>query len=288
MCFKRFFSMKKGVKVTRQLINRGFNPIVRIFSGDTEAKKEKENKKNEEEDNNILDMNLFRPIENPRERAHIKEWKNINDKETIFVSFISDPIDSDFYSSKIEGLVKKLDEFGYDYLIRQYPRDRNYHQNCCFKPSFIRSVIEEFDKNIVWIDADTNLKKELKLFSGEDEEFDLGLVSHNGSIDGFFASPLLLKNTKSTRELIESWDDHCTEKIKSGECELDHDALKHEVIGKHRKSLKIRLFDNQYNQGDVLENVNSRVPLKNQVHIYMNRINAKRPFNYTNKDFNII
>ena len=39
--------MKKGVKVTRQLINRGFNPIVRIFSGDTEAKKEKENKKTE-------------------------------------------------------------------------------------------------------------------------------------------------------------------------------------------------------------------------------------------------
>ena len=47
--------MKKGVKVTRQLINRGFNPLVRIFSGDPEAKKEKEDKKSEEEDNTILE-----------------------------------------------------------------------------------------------------------------------------------------------------------------------------------------------------------------------------------------
>jgi len=279
--------MKRGIKVTRQLINRGFNPIARILSDKSEKKENKPDSKAEENDIN-LDMNLFRPIENPRERVHIKEWKNISDKETIFVSFISDPIDSDFYSSKIDGLVKKLDEFGYDYLIRQYPRDRNYHQNCCFKPYFIKSVMEEFNKNLVWIDADTNLKKELKLFSDDSYEFDLGLVSHNGSIDGFFASPLLLKNTEETRKLVAAWDNHCTEKIKEGLCELDHDALKHSVIPRFRKSIKIRLFDNQYNQGDILENVNSRVPLKNQIHVYMNRINAIRPFNYTNKDFNII
>ena len=276
-------------KVTRQLINRGFGSFKKMV--ETIAEGHKENKNNETEkdfsDNN-LDMNVFRPIDNPGERNYIREWKNITDSKTIFISFVSDPIDSDFYSAKIPGVVQKLSEFGYDYLIRQYPKDRNYHQNCCFKPAFINSIMEEFDKNLVWIDADTILKKSLPLFSDETDKFDIGLVSHNGSIDGFFASPLLLKNTKETKELICSWDDHCTEKIKNGICELDHDALKHSILPLFKEKIRIKLFSNEYNQGDVLENVNSKVPLKNQVHIYMNKINAQRPFTYTNKDFKII
>jgi hypothetical protein len=283
-------------KVTRQLVNRGaghFKKIIDIHEEtprSEEKKKEKNNKIETEPDifTTNLDMNVFRPIDNPGERNYIKEWKNITDSKTIFISFVSDPIDSDFYSAKIPGLVQKLSEFGYDYLIRQYPKDRNYHQNCCFKPAFINSIMEEFDKNLVWIDADTILKKSLPLFSGETDEFDIGLVSHNGSIDGFFASPLLLKNTKITKKLIESWDNHCTDKIKNGICELDHDALKHSILPQFKEKIRIKLFSNEYNQGDVLENVNSKVPLKNQVHIYMNKINAARPFTYTNNDFKII
>lgn len=283
-------------KVTRQLVNRGSGPFKKIIDiheetpRSEEKKKEKNNKIETEPDifTTNLDMNVFRPIDNPGERNYIKEWKNITDSKTIFISFVSDPIDSDFYSAKIPGLVQKLSEFGYDYLIRQYPKDRNYHQNCCFKPAFINSIMEEFDKNLVWIDADTILKKSLPLFSGETDEFDIGLVSHNGSIDGFFASPLLLKNTKITKKLIESWDNHCTDKIKNGICELDHDALKHSILPQFKEKIRIKLFSNEYNQGDVLENVNSKVPLKNQVHIYMNKINAARPFTYTNNDFKII
>ena len=283
-------------KVTRQLVNRGVGPFKKIINREEatpiqEEKSNEENKKKETEPEvftSNLDMNLFSPINNPRERSHIQEWKKITDKDTIFISFVSDPIDSDFYSAKIPGLIQKLSEFGYDYLIRQYPKDRNYHQNCCFKPAFISSVMKEFNKNLVWIDGDTTLKKSLPLFSDETDEFDIGLVSHNGSIDGFFASPLLLKNTKITKKLIESWDDHCTDKIKNGICELDHDALKHSVLPPYRKTIRIKLFSNEYNQGEVLENVNSKVPLKNQIHIYMNRINAERPFTYTNNDFKII
>ena len=142
-------------KVTRQLVNRGVGHFKKIIGIQEEiprleeAKKEK-NDKSETESyifTTKLDMNVFRPIDNPSERSHINEWKKITDKNTIFISFVSDPIDSDFYSAKIPGLIQKLDEFGYDYLIRQYPRDRNYHQNCCFKPAFINSIMKEFDKN---------------------------------------------------------------------------------------------------------------------------------------------
>jgi hypothetical protein len=235
--------------------------------------------------------NLFSPIKNSRDREIVNKWEKITGKDIIFVSFISDPPGSSFYSERAKDLVSRLDSLGYDYSVTHYKNDRNYYQNCCFKPNYIESKLLEFRKDLVWIDGDTNLKNSMDELTERNEDFDIGLVSYNGDITGFVASPLLVRNTDLSKELIRGWNDHCTGKIEEGTCELDHDALKHSILPLFRNSLRIKLIwndKNDFHDGHVLSNVNSDVPFKRDVLSQMAFINRGRPFNYNNNDYNII
>jgi hypothetical protein len=232
-------------------------------------------------------QNIFSPLKPHRQREVVKQWENVTGKSVIFITFVSDPIGSNFYSSRVPSLLSKLVDLGYDYIVRQYPSDRHYFQNCCFKPVFIKEIMEKYDKNLVWIDGDTNLKKSLDLFT-LDQDYDVGLVSYTHDISSFVASPIFFRNTPQSKALIESWESHCTSKIENGVCELDHDAIKHSIIPQFRSSLRIKLSNNDYHNGEVLENVNSDVPEKRRVLQEMVPINARRPFNLTNKDFIIV
>jgi hypothetical protein len=232
-------------------------------------------------------QNIFSPLKPHRQREIVKQWENVTGKSVIFITFVSDPIGSNFYSSRVPSLLSKLVDLGYDYIVRQYPSDRHYFQNCCFKPVFIKEIMEKYDKNLVWIDGDTTLKKSLDLFT-LDQDYDVGLVSYTHDISSFVASPIFFRNTPQSKALIESWESHCTSKIENGICELDHDAIKHSIIPQFRSSLRIKLSNNDYHNGEVLENVNSDVPEKRRVLQEMVPINARRPFNLTNKDFIIV
>jgi hypothetical protein len=253
-----------------------------------------ENKKVEEkteiENENENEM-IFKPFKNSRKRKEIDKWERITGQDTIFISFISDPPESDFYSTRAKDLIRSLENLGYDYSVVYYESDRNYYQNCCFKPTFIQNKLSEFNKNIVWIDADTFLRSSMDAFIKTDEEFDIGLVTYNGNMTGFVASPLFFRNTPTSISLIKRWSDHCVEKMEEGYCELDHDAIKHEILPEFKRSIKIKLnwdLNNSMHNGDILINVNSDVPYKRRILAEMRTINAGRPCNYTNNDYNII
>jgi hypothetical protein len=272
---------KRQIVVSRQrernVINRGFNPpSIHVASVEAQSKQQEQ-----------IMQNIFSPLKPHRQREIVKQWENITGKSVIFISFVSDPIGSNFYSSRVPSLLSKLVDLGYDYIIRQYPSDRHYFQNCCFKPVFIKEIMEKYDKNLVWIDGDTNLKKSLDLFT-LDQDYDVGLVSYTHDISSFVASPIFFRNTPQSKALIESWESHCTSQIENGICELDHDAIKHSIIPQFRSSLRIKLNNKDYHNGEVLENVNSDVPEKRRVLQEMVPINARRPFNLTNKDFIIV
>jgi hypothetical protein len=241
------------------------------------------------ENNDLAD--IFLPLKNSLDRKEINKWEKITGKDTVFVSFISNPPGSDFYSEKAKHLVFSLDSLGYDYCVVHFENDRNYYQNCCFKPSYIKSKINEYNKNIVWIDGDTFLKRDVKDFIDSSRDFDIGLVSYNNDMSGFVASPIFFKNTPISIDLIEKWSEHCKSKVENGECELDHDALKHEILPEFRNSIRIRLnWDdtNSLHNGSILNNVNSEVPHKREILDRMSIINRSRPFNYLRKDFIII
>ena len=112
------------------------------------------------------------PKTNKNKKSHFQA------KETIFICFISDPPESNFYTTRILSLIDKINSLGYDYIIHNYKSDRNYFQNCCYKPLFINNILKETGKNLVWIDGDTNLKNDIGDFISTGSEFDLGLVTY--------------------------------------------------------------------------------------------------------------
>ena len=235
--------------------------------------------------------NIFLPIHNSTERNEIQKWERISGRDTVFISFVSDPPGSTFYSDRISNIIGSLDRLGYDYCIVHYDNDRNYYQNCCFKPSYIGKKIKEYNKNILWIDGDTTLKNGMDHFIGSPDNFDIGLVTYTGNIDGIIASPIFFKNTENSLELINEWADHCKNKIENGICELDHDALKHVILPNLRNRIRIKLNwdnNNSLHRGEILENVNSDVPNKRKILDEMSIINRSRPFSYNNQDFILI
>jgi|688.fasta_scaffold02939_28 hypothetical protein len=298
--------MKKITKERgRRLINRydvtrGVTQIINPVINPEETKNESDNENSKEyingngiNDNEIkkVDMSIFNPIEEANKREEIQKWEKITDKDVIFISFFSDPPGSTFYSDRAQFLISSLEKLGYDYCVTHFKNDRNYYQNCCFKPSYIRSKINEFDKNVVWIDGDTFLKRNMDYFTDGSKDFDIGLVTYNNDISGIIASPIFFKNTSLSREMIEKWDMHCTYRVENGLCELDHDALKHKILPEMRQRIRIKLNwdeSNNLHNGSILNNVNSEVPHKREILAEMVNVNRHRPFIYEGKDFIII
>ena len=268
-----FEDKRRRMRITREIQN-GKNPV---YNQTILLQINKDNK-----------MSTFHPLIDSVKREIIKEYKKDTGKETIIISFVSDPIGSNFYSSLMQNMIVKLDQLGHDYLIRQYPQDREYFQNCCFKPVFIQSIMREYQKNVVWIDIDTNLKSSLEPFFNIDKDFDIGLATYTGDINGFVASPIFIRNTEYGLKMIKMWAEHCTGKVEEGIPELDHDALKHSIIPQLRGSIRIKLSNSDFHSGHVLENVNSTAPNKRMVMDILRDVNRHRPFNYTNKDFIIV
>jgi len=231
---------------------------------------------------------LFKPFKNSRERKIVKKWEKITGKDDVIISFVSDPIGSNFYSEKFTELVNKVDSLGYDYIFCHYESDRNYFQNCCYKPYFIQSMLNSTKKNVLWIDGDTFLKTNLSQLTDKNKSFDLGLVSYSNSMDCFVASPVYFSNTEVTNLIVNQWESHCTGRVERGECELDHDALKHSILPYYRDRVRINLCGSNLHKGENLENVNSDVPNKREILLKMRAVNMNRPFPGNVTNYNLV
>jgi len=226
----------------------------------------------------VEDNDLFKPFPNSKNRKIIKKWEKITDKEDVIISFVSDPKGTIFYSSKFKSLVDKVDSLGYDYIFYHYESDRNYFQNCCYKPYFIQKILKETNKNVLWIDGDTFLKRDLNQLMNKTKSFDIGLVSYSDSMDSFVASPIYFNNTEVSNLIVDQWESHCTNRVENGECELDHDALKHQILPYYKDRVRINLCGINLHRGENLENVNSDVPSKREILLKMRAVNTNRPF----------
>jgi hypothetical protein len=235
-----------------------------------------------------MNEDLFYPIKNSRERKIIERKERLTGKDDIVISFISDPVGSNFYSEKFRTLLDKVDQLGLDYIFCKYESDRNYYQNCCYKPYFIKTLIKETGKNVIWVDGDTILKNGFSSLNRKDKEFDMGLVSYTGSMDSFVASPVYFKNTEVSNTIIDHWENHCTSRIENGECELDHDALKHSILPHYRDRVRINLCGIELHKGENVENVNSDVPYKRDILIKMRSVNMNRTFPGNVTNYNIV
>jgi hypothetical protein len=96
--------------------------------------------------------------------------------KSLFVTFYSDDVNSNYYKSSFHNLEKTFKKFNLELYGEQIPYNKEYKNMCLFKPSFILKCLNDFNKNIIWIDADTTLKNIPVEF--EDNIHDI-IESHN-------------------------------------------------------------------------------------------------------------
>jgi hypothetical protein len=191
------------------------------------------------------------------------------------VIYISYYTGNQYYRAASESLKKSCESLGLNIHMENVKDLGAYWKNTLYKPSYILDKILEFKKDVVWIDADT------QLFSAPHDlrewKSDILFASHTGELSGIKASPLGFKNNSRSIEFLKDWSGTCLNKIKSGDVDFDHDVLKYEIMQKYVGKISAEILGSSgryidYTDGSIIMNGISRVPDKDiQTRIVINK-----------------
>jgi hypothetical protein len=143
------------------------------------------------------------------------------------------------------------------------------------KPSFILAKLKELQRDLIWIDADTELLAYNDCMKSW--ESDLVGASHTGDLQGIKASPLCIKYNERTLELFGVFSKVANERISSNYIDLDHDLLKFEILPQFVNKISVDLLQCSgqaidYTDGRFIRNGISRVMNKGpETRIVMNK-----------------
>lgn len=170
---------------------------------------------------------------------------------TEIVSFYCDIDNRTYYSDHARRLRINCNEHNIPHDIRELPSRGEYRLNCLAKPKFILSILEEKKKPFVWLDVDSILHGELKVFDEIAENCDMGFayqgfpphVTHNLPK----ASPIYLTYKSIVLECLQYWIERCEENEKNeGRKVFDHEVLMQEVLPAFLPRMKIAMLGMNY------------------------------------------
>lgn len=171
---------------------------------------------------------------------------------TTFITFYSDPPNSNYYYNNFLQLKKSCDNFNLNLISECIEFNKEYKNMCLFKPTFILNKLLYLKQNIIWIDVDTNLKNIPHSF--EDNLHELIGATHSVGIENIKASPLFFKYCPIIIDLLNKWKQICDYKISNNLHDLDHDILKRHIIPEFKEKIKYKILDNEYCNGYYIDN----------------------------------
>lgn len=171
--------------------------------------------------------------------------------KTEIVSFYADIDGGTYYSDHAKRLKENCDSHNIPSDIRQLPSRGSYRLNCLTKPDFLLSMMEEKRKPFVWMDVDSIIHDELKIFDDKENVCDVifayqSLTPHL-VVQKPKASPIYLNNNKIVYEFVSTWVRLCDENARGGSTKVfDHEILIGEVIPQFIKKLRIGVLPINY------------------------------------------
>ena len=197
--------------------------------------------------------------------------------KTKIISFYADLTRSTYYSDSAKKLKETCINLNIDNDIIMLESRGSYMLNCLAKPKFIKDMMAKYNCPLIWMDCDTILKEPFTIF--DDIIEDIGFATHTGCISGIKASPIFFNNTSNFTLIIDEWIFACEEGLRCNQIELDHDAIKHVVLPKIHKDISIFLIKENYNDycnGKYIENGNSKLQEKYEIHRKISILNNTR------------
>lgn len=193
--------------------------------------------------------------------------------------FISYHTGNQYYSSCADNLVNRIKSLGGQILMERIGDTGYYWKNTLKKPGFILSKLKDLKKDLIWIDADTDLLSYTECMKSW--SCDILFASHTGDLHGIKASPLGIKYNERTLDFFERLSSLCDSKINSNDIDLDHDVMKYQVLPEFKGRLSADILNCEgsyldYTDGKHIKNGVSRVLNKGrETGIVMNK-NVKR------------
>jgi hypothetical protein len=106
------------------------------------------------------------------------------------------------YEKEVQNLIKSVNLLGLKSHIQPVSSLGSWEKNCQHKARYILETMEQFDQNIVWVDADAVIKKEPVLFDQLQADVAYYYMEHRKEV---LSGTLFLRNNEKARQLLQSW-----------------------------------------------------------------------------------
>ena len=171
--------------------------------------------------------------------------------KTEIVSFYCDIDNRTYYSDHAKRLRVNCDDNHIPHDIRPMVSRGEYRLNCLAKPRFLLKVLEEKKKPFVWLDVDSIIHAELKVFDELQDKCDIafaydGIPPHvNAMLPK--ASPIYLNYTPVVFEFLKYWINECElNESGTGVKVFDHEILMHRVMPAFFQKLRLGMLPQNY------------------------------------------
>jgi hypothetical protein len=115
------------------------------------------------------------------------------------------------YENEIKKLIKSLEQFNLEYVIKDYPCRKDWRLNIHYKSECILSTMNEYpEKNVIYVDADATIMSLPKLFFTVKEDWMAHIRNNRRNARLFLNGEMLsgtlyFANNNHTKKFVELW-----------------------------------------------------------------------------------
>jgi hypothetical protein len=171
--------------------------------------------------------------------------------KTEIVSFYCDIDNRTYYSDHARRLRINCNENNIPHDVRELPSRGEYRLNCLAKPKFILSVLQEKQRPFVWMDVDSRIHAELKVFDDLEGKCDLAFA-YQGNPPGVNpnipkASPIYITYSQIVIDFLKYWIERCEFNEKNtAQKVFDHEILMGEVLPLFVPKIRLAMLGHAY------------------------------------------
>ncbi len=141
----------------------------------------------------------------------------------------------DLYQDLARRLGTSCKAFGLDHDIRKRQDRKSWISNCAQKPLHILEMLNEHDRDLLWVDADAEFVSEPV---GLDADCDFGFFITTWQ--RYMSGTLLIRNTEASHSLVRDW----VEQQRRNPKKMDEETMRDVVAG--REGIKTVQLDPGY------------------------------------------
>lgn len=170
--------------------------------------------------------------------------------KTEIVSFYCDIDNRTYYSDHARRLRINCNENNMKHDIRELQSRGDYRLNCLAKPQFILDILNEKKRPFVWMDVDSLIHRELKVYDELEDKCDMAFAYQGIPPHIRYqypkASPIYFTYKPIVMEFLQFWVNECKKNIEEGGKHFDHEVLMYKVLPEFLPKMQIAALGINY------------------------------------------